>query len=151
MTRVVPLRVDRLDSVRLVSVPELTGERARELFANPASAVAALTEEFRAVWLARSHNWAERPIGSLGLDSGAYVQWIGYSDRVVVELSSNEYLDEPYRLDPLEELRITAYGFAAPDDDSPNFAISVDHPGEAERLASRVVAVLAAVFAVYVG
>jgi hypothetical protein len=137
--------------VQLASVPDLTGERAAELFASPDSAVAALTEEFRAVWRARSGDWSERPIGCLGLGSGAYVQWIGYSDRVLVEVSSNAYLDLPYQLDPVEEQRLIAYGFAAPDDESPNLAASIDHPGEAERLALRVVGMLTAVFAVYVG
>jgi hypothetical protein len=44
-----------------------------------------------------------------------------------------------------------ACGFAAPDDESPNSAASIDHPGDAERLALRVVGMLTAVFAVYVG
>lgn len=74
VTRLAPRRVDRLDSVQLVTVPDITSGRAGELFASLDSAVAALAAEFRTVWRARSADSGQRAFGSLELESGAYVQ-----------------------------------------------------------------------------
>jgi hypothetical protein len=141
-----------LVGVSLVSRGDLDGAIAAELFASPGSAIEAMTTELLCVWdRYRAADWAERRTGTLDLASGAYLQWIGYADRVVVECSSNTYLNGASRLSVEEELTLVSWGFAPPDDRAPNFYLEAESRAATRDAAFAVVAALTAVFGVYAG
>ncbi len=115
-------RPDRLTAVSFVSRPLLDGEQAAQLFAQPGTAIKTLSSELLHVWdHARTSDPSRRAVGSLDLRSGAYFQWIGYPDAVLVECSGNEYLKGAAQLSADEAVRLIACGFTAPDAQSPNF------------------------------
>lgn len=146
------LRPGRLSGIRLRSAESMGGPDLRALFAEPGSAIAALTAEYRFLWdFHRTDDFDLRVIGGLDLRGGGYFQWIGYSDAVVVECCSNTYLPASARLTSEEEQRLVACGFTAPDDHEPNFWLEVQQRGQAEPAALAVVAALTTVFGVYAG
>lgn len=138
-----------LDSIGFAA-SDAAGVELAPAFAQPGTAIEALTGELLEVWdRCRSNDPNERRVGSLGVTGGAYVQWIGYSDRVVVEVSSNAFLEGAARLDDEQELALVASGFAPPDEDEPNFWLHVTERGDAARAAFAIVAALTVAFGVY--
>ncbi len=146
------LRHDALRDLRIRSCEDLPPATVRALFAEPGSAIDALTAEYLFLWdRHRTDDFALRVIGGLDLRSRAYFQWIGYSDAVAVECSSNTYLPAAARLTEAEEQRLVACGFTAPDEDDPNFWLAMTQRDEARAAAFSVVAALTSVFGVYAG
>lgn len=121
-------------------------------FAQPASAIDALTADLLRLWVEhRSGEPNERAIGSLGLSSGVYLQWIGYSDRIVLEVSCNTYLDASARLSPDDEQALVRAGFSPPNKTETNFWWHLTERAALPGVAFSIVAVLTAVFGVYAG
>jgi hypothetical protein len=151
MTPAQTRRPDRLTLTRLAT-GDLTSTQLRAAFSQPAGAIDALTADLRRLWdHHRTDDFNARRIGTLELASGAYLQWIGYSDRLIVECSSNAYLSGAPRLTPQDEATLVRAGFHEPDDDDPNFWLSVHERGVCAAAAFSVVAALTAVFGVYAG
>jgi hypothetical protein len=145
-------RADWLTGVTLVSHRGMLGEEAAEKFTSPGSAIVTLTHELERIWDAhRSADPNERRIGTLQLGSGAYLQWIGYSDRIAVECSSNDYLPAAHQLSVAEEERLVHWDFNRPTHDVPNFWMDVVRRDEVKDAAFAVVAVMTTVFGVFAG
>jgi hypothetical protein len=137
----------RMAALRDVAVPQLSNALSQ-----PGTAITLLAEDLRQLWdNHRSDDCSERRIGTLELSTGAYVQWIGYADCLVVEVSSNTYLAGSARLSPAQEAAVLQQGFFAPDDDDPNFTWHVAERWAVEAAAAAVVAALTAAFGVYAG
>ena len=145
-------RPDRLTDVQLAAARGLTQTTLHTAFSQPQSAIDALTNDLRMLWdQHRTDDFSERRIGTLTLSSGAYFQWIGYSDVLAVECSSNTFLQDGSRLSPQEEATLLRAGFGAPDDDEPNFWLVVENRDDCTAAALAVVVALTAVFGVYAG
>lgn len=145
-------RPDAIRQLRVRNCDDLPVATVGGLFAEPGSAIDALTAEYLLLWdRHRTDDFALRVIGGLDLSSRAYFQWIGYSDAVVVECSSNTYLPEAAQLTEAEERRLVSCGFTAPDDDDPNFWLAMTSREQAPAAAFSVVAALTSVFGVYAG
>ena len=147
-------RPDRLTGIRLAAVRSVTDKQVRHWFREPAGAIGALTEDLVLLWRHhRTDDLGERRIGTLELASGGYLQWIGYSDALAVECSSNAYLSRSGRLSAQDEATLVRAGFSRPGDggDNPNFGLGVHDEADCARAAFSVVAVLTAVFGVYAG
>lgn len=141
-----------ITDVRLSAWRDLDDAMVRERFEEPGSAIDLLTADLVALWgVRRSGDPNERRIGTIDLDDGAYLQWIGYAERIVLECSSNAFLTEDNRLDEQQERTLLRAGFQPPDDREPNFWISVEERSQLGRAAFSLVAVLTAVFGVYAG
>ena len=146
------IRHERLTGVDLATRDDLSSEEAARLFADPGPAIDALTADLLALWdYYRSGDVEARRVGVLELSSGAYLQWIGYSDRLVIEVSSNAYLADSARLSEAHQAALQDAGFRGPDEDEPNFWMTVHHRRDIGRTAFAMVVVLTAVFGVYAG
>src|SRR4051794_17843956 len=142
-------RSDWLDGLRLVSRRDVD---VSCLFESPAVAIETLTQELQFVWdRYRSADASERRGGVIELASGAYFQWIGYSDRIAVECSSNEFLEPAHQLSAEEEERLVHWGFSRPTDELPNFWMDVTRREDAAAAAFAIVAVMTTVFGMYAG
>jgi hypothetical protein len=129
---------------------DLSASDLAEDFAQPGGAIDLIADDLKVLWdCHRSADPNERRIGTLELDDGAYIQWIGYSNRLVVEVSSNTYLPDTAKLRPGQEHLIRRAGFSPPNEDEPNFWMQVHDPADIARAAFAVVAVLTAAFGVY--
>lgn len=143
---------DRLTTIELAARRDLSRDQLRGAFSQPDSAIDTLSADLQQLWdHHRSDDFGERRTGTLALASGAYVQWIGYPDHLVVEISSNTYLPKQAKLTPAEEDMLVRAGFARPDDDEPNFWLVVPERSACSAAAYSVVAALTAVFGVYAG
>lgn len=131
---------------------EVPVRELEELFGEPGSAIAALTEDLEGLWdLYRSPDPDRRRIGSIHLLDGAYLQWIGYASRLVIEVSSNEYLREKHQLTQVQMRTLARAGFSPPSAEEPNHFLRVGSRQEIPRTAFAMVAALTAVFGVYAG
>lgn len=143
---------DRLAGICLAARRRLPEAELRRSFGQPQSAIDALTTDLQLLWdHHRTDDFSERRIGTLELTSGAYVQWIGYSDALAVECSSNAFLDGPSRLTPPQEASLLRAGFQGPDDEEPNFWLVVADRDACSAAAFTIVAALTTAFGVYAG
>jgi hypothetical protein len=145
-------RSDWLEEITLVSQPDIDGAEAAPLFDSPGVAIEALAFELGVIWDGyRSGDPNERRIGNLHLGSGAYIQWIGYAERLAIECSSNTFLQPSHLLSAEEEERLVHWGFSRPTDRLPNFWLDVTERAGAEAAAFAIVAVMTTVFGIYAG
>jgi hypothetical protein len=142
--------MSELVGAQLAALRHLTATDLSERLAQPGDAIELLADDLTELWdCFRSADLNKRRIGTLELDDGAYVQWIGYANRLVVEVSSNTYLPETAKLEPGQERLIRTAGFSPPNDAEPNFWLPVHDRADIGRAAFAVVAVLTAAFGVY--
>jgi hypothetical protein len=142
--------VSELVGAQLAALRDLSSSDLTAKFAQPGAAIQLIADDLKALWDShRSADPNERRIGILELDDGAYIQWIGYSNRLVVEVSSNTYLPDTVKLRPGQERLIRTAGFSPSNGAEPNFWMQVHDPADIARAAFAVVAVLTAAFGVY--
>lgn len=142
-------RADWIERLQLVSRPRADRD---DMAQNLGLAIEALAQELRLVWdRYRAGDLNERRVGTIGLGSGAYLQWIGYANHIAIECSSNAYLGPAHLLSPAEEDRLVRWGFSRPTSELPNFWLGVIDRSAADEAAFAVVAAMTTVFGLYAG
>ena len=130
--------LDRLTSIELAALREGLGAGAWDAFAQPGTAIDLLTADLQHAWDHHlSSEFADRRTGRLRLESRAYVQWVGMTPGILVEVSSKRFPQAGIPLTEGQEQMLLRAGFAPPGEESPNFWLRVEDRPDCEVAAFR--------------